>query len=208
MFRALMSPRDALSRTSPLPRGVRRALEAMRANVGHDWTIAELAQAAGLSGRTLQRQFKFFLGKTPWTALSDLRFEAARRELLRGLPETKVMDVAPRYGFAHYGRFAVEYRRRFDETPSTTLKRQLAFADVLAAMPAVPVTSRDRPTVVLGAIEAAPQTEDAARSMADELATALSRAGIAVTSDPRSARYRLGGSLRLAGGQQRLTLRL
>src|SRR5207253_2402364 len=141
------------------------------------------------------------------TVLSDLRFEAARRELLRGLPETKVMDVALRYGFSHYGRFAVEYRRRLDETPSTTLKRQLSFAQALAAMPAVPVTSRERPMVALAAIEATPHTESAARYVADELSTALTRAGIAVTSDPRSARYRLGGSLRLAGEQQRLTLR-
>ena len=115
-----MTQRNDISRTSPLPRGVRRALEAMRANVGHDWTVADLAAAAGQSGRTLQRQFKVFLGKTPWTVLTDLRFEAARRELLLGLPETKMMDVALRHGFSHYGRFSVEYRRRFDETPSTT----------------------------------------------------------------------------------------
>jgi len=203
-----MIRRNDLSKNSPLPRGVRRALEAMRANVGHDWTIAELATAAGQSGRTLQRQFKVFLAKTPWTVLGDLRFEAARRELLLGLRETKVMDVALRHGFSHYGRFSVEYRRRFDETPSTTLKRQLSFADALASMPAVPVTSRERPTVAISAIEAAPRTEDAARYVADELAAALSRAGIAVTSDPRSARYRLGGSMRLLGEQKRLTLRL
>jgi tetratricopeptide (TPR) repeat protein len=44
--------------------------------------------------------------------------------------------------------------------------------------------------------------------MADELAVALGRAGIAVTSEPRSARYRLDGSLRMAGEQKRLTLKL
>lgn len=38
--------------TSPLPRGVRRALDAMRGNAGHDWSVAELAEAAGLSSRT------------------------------------------------------------------------------------------------------------------------------------------------------------
>jgi AraC-like DNA-binding protein/tetratricopeptide (TPR) repeat protein len=204
-----MSPRiDNPASSPPLPRGVRRALEAMRANTGFDWTINDLAQSAGLSGRTLQRQFKEFLGKTPWTVLGDLRFEAARRELLRGLPETKVMDVALRHGFSHYGRFSVEYRRRFDETPSTTLKRQLTFADALASMPAIAVTSRNRPTVALTAIEAAPRTEEAARSIADELATALGRAGVAVTNESGSARYRLGGTLRMAGEQQRLTIRL
>ena len=199
---------DKLSQPSPLPRGVRRALETMRANVGHDWTVADLAAAAGISGRTLQRQFKEFLGVTPWTALTDLRFEAARRELLLGLPETKVMAVALRHGFSHYGRFSVAYRHRFDETPSTTLKRQQAFADAMAVMPATPVTNRERPMVAFDAIEAGPHTEHAALGVADELVTALARAGIAITRDPRSARYRLGGSLRMAGEQKRLTLRL
>lgn len=204
-----MSPRrDSRSTPAPLPRGVRRALEAMRDNIGHDWTVADLAATAGVSGRTLQRQFREFLRKTPWTVLTDLRFEEARRELLLGLPETRVMDVALRHGFSHYGRFSVEYRRRFDETPSTTLKRQLSFADALAAMPATPVTNRERPTIALATIEAGPQTEAAARCVAEELAVALGRAGIAITDDLRSARYRLGGSLRLSGDHKRLTLRL
>src|SRR5437879_7187678 len=159
-----MTQRNDISRTSPLPRGVRRALEAMRANVGHDWTVADLAAAAGQSGRTLQRQFKVFLGKTPWTVLTDLRFEAARRELLLGLPETKMMDVALRHGFSHYGRFSVEYRRRFDETPSTTLKRQLTFADALDSMPGVAVPRRGRPRVAVGATRSEARTDDAACS--------------------------------------------
>ena len=44
--------------TSLLPRGVRRALDAMRGNAGHEWSVNELAAAAGLSSRTLQRQFR------------------------------------------------------------------------------------------------------------------------------------------------------
>ena len=56
---------DRASSPSLLPRGVRRALDAMRANVGRDWSVTELAEAAGLSSRTLQRQFREFLGKSP-----------------------------------------------------------------------------------------------------------------------------------------------
>ena len=54
------------------PRAVRRALDAMHANVGHRWTITELASVAGTSGRTLQRQFLSFLGKTPHAVLLEL----------------------------------------------------------------------------------------------------------------------------------------
>src|SRR5205085_8944908 len=106
-----------------LPRGVRRALEAMRTDLGRDWSVADLADVAGMSSRTLQRQFRIFLGKTPRAALADIRFKAARRRLLQGLPDAKITDVALGCGLPHGGRFSVEYRRRYGETPSQTLKR-------------------------------------------------------------------------------------
>ena len=113
--------------SSPLPRSVRRALDAMRANVGRDWRLAELAKVAGVSERTLQRQFQNFLGKSPVAVLRDIGFERARRDLLCAGPTTRITDVALACGFPHCGRFAVEYRRRYGETPSQTLKRQAGF---------------------------------------------------------------------------------
>ena len=191
-----------------LPRGVRRALDAMRANVGRDWRLGELAAVAGTSGRTLQRQFQQFLGKTPGAALRDIRFDAARRELLQSLPDSRVMDVALRSGLPHYGRFSIEYRRRYGETPSQTLKRQAIFAGVVASMPSFFASGRDRPTIALNPIEASPENREIARSIADELATALARAGFAVATPPRAARYRLSGVIRGWYRQTSLTLRL
>src|SRR5216684_4451504 len=149
-----MNAPNRSSSLSLLPRGVRRALDAMRANIGHDWSVTELASVAGVSGRTLQRQFRIFLGKAPHAALRDVRFECARRELLQGLPDAKVMDVALRCGFPHCGRFSIEYRRRYGETPSQTLKRQAVFIGALASMPSYFASGRDRPTVALGPIDA------------------------------------------------------
>src|SRR5438270_101649 len=99
----------------------------MHADVGHSRTVTELAAVAGVSSRTLQRQFLAFLRKTPRAMLRDISFERARRELLQGRPNAKVMDIALRSGFPHCGRFSVEYRRRYGETPSQTLKRQALF---------------------------------------------------------------------------------
>src|SRR3954454_483331 len=48
-----------------LPRSVRRAVDAMRADLGHTRTVTELAAVAGVSSRTLQRQFLAFVRKTP-----------------------------------------------------------------------------------------------------------------------------------------------
>ena len=193
---------------TPLPRGVRRALDAMRGNPGREWSVTELAAAAGLSSRTLQRQFRVFLGKTPHAALRDIRFENARRELLQGVPDSKVMDIAQRCGFPHFGRFSVEYRRRFDETPSQTLKRQTAFSDALASMPAVFSSGRERPVVALGPIDAAPEHSDSAHGIADELATALTRAGASVVRRAGAGRYHLVGAISGSGRQARLTFRL
>ena len=191
-----------------LPRGVRRALDAMRTNVGRDWGVAELAEAAGLSSRTLQRQFRTFLGKTPRLVLRDLRFESARRDLLQGVPDTKVMDVALRCGFPHCGRFSVEYRRRFGETPSQTLKRQAVFADALTAIPLFSISGRDQPTVALGPIDTSPENSEIGRNIADELATALTRAGATVLRQPGAARYHLIGAISGSDRQTRLTFRL
>jgi AraC-like DNA-binding protein/tetratricopeptide (TPR) repeat protein len=196
------------SGAAPLPRGVRRVLDAMRANAECDWSVAELAEIAGVSSRTLQRQFRVFLGKAPRAALRDIRFDCARRALLQGVPDAKVMDVALGAGFPHFGRFAVEYRRRYGETPSRTVKRQVVFIDALASTPAFFVSDRDRPTVVLGPIEANPEHKEIARGVADELAIALARAGVSVTNRPGSGRYRLSGDIRGSGRQTRLTVRL
>src|SRR5437868_10555966 len=165
-----------------LPRGVRRATEAMRTNLEREWSVADLATVGGLSSRTLQRQFRIFLGKAPSAALRDLRFEHARRELLQGGANTEVTDVALRCGFPHFGRFSVEYRRRYGETPSQTLKRQAVFADALTSMPSFIVPNRDRPTIALGPIDTSPENADIARGAVDELATALMRAGVSVTN--------------------------
>jgi len=191
-----------------LPRGVRRALDAMRANVGHDWSVNDLADIAGVSSRTLQRQFRDFVGKTPRAALRDIRFESARRELLQGSPDANIMHVAQDCGLPHCGRFSVEYRRRYGETPSQTQKRQAVFAGALASMPSSVVSSRDPLLVTLGPIEAGPENGDIARHIAEELAVALMRAGVSVVSVPGAAPYSLTGGIRGSGKQTRLILRL
>jgi AraC-like DNA-binding protein/tetratricopeptide (TPR) repeat protein len=204
----MLASTNTSSATPPLPRGVRRALDAMRADAGREWSVQSLAMVAGLSGRTLQRQFRIFVGKTPLAKLRDIRLECARRELLQVSPGTKVMDIALRCGFSHFGRFSLEFRRRYGEAPSRTLKRQAAFIDTLASTPPLIAPGRDRPMVAVGPIEASTKINENARGIADELATALTRAGLSVTSHSRGARYHLIGILREADNRTRLTVRL
>lgn len=106
------------------PRAVKRAIDYMEAHIEEPITLVDVVGASGISGRTLFKHFKEYRGVSPMRYLRAARFERARDELRRSEPEATVMDVATRWGFEHMGRFAVEYRRRFGESPSQTLGKR------------------------------------------------------------------------------------
>ncbi|KLU15945.1 transcriptional regulator [Xenorhabdus sp. GDc328] len=104
------------------PRHVRRVQEYLQAHAHEPITVEQLAQVAGVSLRSLYSGFKEFLNISPMQYLRDLRMEHVRTELLAG-EATSVTGVALRWGFAHMGRFSAEYKARYGETPSNSLKR-------------------------------------------------------------------------------------
>jgi len=122
-------------RTRPVaPRDVRRAIEYIRDNLAQPITLADLVEAAGVPGRTLLKHFRDFHGLSPMRHLRHLRMQRARDELACGRA-TEVAECALRWSFAHVGRFAVEYRKRFGENPSATVKRARAVRRELGVEP-------------------------------------------------------------------------
>ena len=122
--------------TGPVPKDVGRAVTHMRLALAEPMTTADLARAAGVPARTLHRHFVAFLGAPPLAYLRQLRLTAAREALLAATNGVSVSEVAARVGYAHQGRFAVEYRRRFGEAPSATLARARVNGE--RAVPGVP----------------------------------------------------------------------
>ena len=112
-----------LDRTIP-SRDVKRAIDYMHANLDAPVTIADISLISGVAGRTLFKHFRDSRGVSPMQYLRNLRFVKARQELLNAEAGMSVTEIATRWGFAHLGRFAVEYRRRFGESPSETLWRR------------------------------------------------------------------------------------
>jgi AraC-like DNA-binding protein len=103
---------------------VRRAIDFMRANLDQPITLADIAVASRVPGRTLFKHFREEEGSSPMRYLRNARFSRVREALRQAGPEQSVTDIAIRWGFTHMGRFSAEYRRRFGETPSATLKRR------------------------------------------------------------------------------------
>ena len=106
-------------------RAVRRAVEVLEARADEPVYLSELCEAAAVSERTLRSAFQRIYGVSPIRFLHLHRMTQVRRALLRADPTTaRVSEVAARFGFANLGRFAVEFRQLFGQSPSKLLRSQ------------------------------------------------------------------------------------
>src|SRR5579871_1801304 len=103
-------------------RQIRKAIDFMRDNMHQPLTLSEVAEATGISVRSLQYGFRRFRNLTPLAYLREIRLEAAQAELSSPLNILSIKDVALKWGFTHMGHFAARYRAAYGETPSETVR--------------------------------------------------------------------------------------
>ena len=114
------SPNDR----SPLPGDLVRALHWLKPRLSEPIQLDTLAAAAGVPPRTLQTQFKTYLGTTPLGWVRQVRFAYARQQLLNAdRRRVSVTQIALASGFSQLGRFAGQYRALYGERPSQTQAR-------------------------------------------------------------------------------------
>ena len=101
----------------------RRAYRYLRDRIDEVPSIRELCAATHASYATLERAFREIYGITPKSLLNELRLSRVRTALLHPSASTTVTEVALRWGFVEFGRFAAYYRQRYYEMPSETLCR-------------------------------------------------------------------------------------
>jgi AraC-like DNA-binding protein len=109
----------------PAPYYVRRAEEYIRAHARDDLVIESIAEAAGVSARSVFYGFRHARNTTPMAYLRNVRLDLARRELqsARHTGGT-VSRAAANAGFTNFSQFSKIYKARFGQTPSETLKSQ------------------------------------------------------------------------------------
>ena len=103
-------------------------MESIRRKIGNhsldNIFVEDLIKAAGVSGRTLRKIFMEYFGISPLRYLNLYRMYKAHAVLLNSDAATvSVSDIASKFGFWHFGRFASDYRRLFDERPFDTLTK-------------------------------------------------------------------------------------
>ncbi|GFG54755.1 helix-turn-helix transcriptional regulator [Mycolicibacterium agri] len=106
-------------------RVVRDAIEYIDAHLAEPLTMKTIANNIHMSIRSIQQGFRTQLGVTPIAYVRERRLVRVHDELADALPSdgAKVTAIATRWGFAHLGSFAAEYRKRWGESPSETLRR-------------------------------------------------------------------------------------
>lgn len=100
------------------PRAIRQALDYIHANLSEPVTLADIAAAAGINVRTLQKGFQRVFGLSPMQVLRNARLDMAHYQLMAHKDAPGVTEAAYSCGFSHLGRFSRDYKERFGHSPS------------------------------------------------------------------------------------------
>jgi AraC-like DNA-binding protein len=105
------------------PALLRRAVEYIESNAAADVAIGDIADAIHVTPRAVQYMFRRHLGTTPTQYMRRVRLHYAHQDLVGGdRVHNTVAAIAAKWGFAHTGRFAVQYRQTYGRSPHTTLR--------------------------------------------------------------------------------------
>ena len=103
---------------------MQRFEQAIQAKQGEPIYLTEICAEIGAPERTLRLCCDEHLGMGPKRYLWLRRMHLAHKALILAHPSANtVTGIASDYGFYELGRFAVAYRRQFNESPSATLRR-------------------------------------------------------------------------------------
>ncbi|MGB5329107.1 MAG: AraC family transcriptional regulator [Gammaproteobacteria bacterium] len=102
----------------------RLAQEYIEDHYHETFRMEDLCRYTGISLRTLQRSFLVYFQVSPFRYTKALRLNAARQALVAADPSRdQVSRIAFDNGYTHLGRFSLDYRKHFGESPRETLAR-------------------------------------------------------------------------------------
>ena len=107
LFRSLLHPQ------------ISKALTAIHTEPSHDWSLAELAQVAGMSRSSFASTFKNEVGETPGNYLTRWRITLAQALIQEGVPLKLISD---RIGYNSQAGFLRAFKIIMGESPTSWKK--------------------------------------------------------------------------------------
>ena len=92
-----------------------QALRFIEAHADQGIVVDDVLREVPISRRSLEIQFRNYLGRSPAEEIRRVRLEQGR-ELL-GRPDLSVAEIATACGFTNATRFGVAFRKRYGKTP-------------------------------------------------------------------------------------------
>jgi AraC-like DNA-binding protein len=96
--------------------------EALRQNLGHQWTVEEMAALIGLGTTAFSEKVKIFTGFSPLNYLINIRISEAIKLLKK--PEINVTEIALETGFYSSQHFSTTFKKLTGYTPMEFRKKK------------------------------------------------------------------------------------
>lgn len=108
--------------SSLAPHTIKRAKEYIHQHLTQPLNVSMIAQAVGISTRSLYMGFNQFVEQSPMRYVKKQRLNYAHQQLMQADPTIQsVTEIAYLAGFTHLSQFAADYQRLFGVRPSITL---------------------------------------------------------------------------------------
>lgn len=104
------------------PQRIKQAKDYIFEHLATPLTVSLIAEAVGISHRSLYNGFNQFVGSSPMQFVKQQRLDLVHRQLQRADPQHQsVTTIALQAGFNHLSQFAMDYQRVYGVRPSVTL---------------------------------------------------------------------------------------
>ena len=128
---------ETLTLNPSRPSIAQTAREFIEEHYDESFRMEDLCRETGVGVRTVQRCFRDYFDVTVTEYLKTKRLDAAHRDLGAADPKTdSVTEIALQHGFGHLGRFSVEFKERFGESPGVTLATKESQKSAVREIPA------------------------------------------------------------------------
>lgn len=107
-----------------IPVYLQRAEVFIREKAQESIDINDIVNSSGVSYSRLYNSFKQQYGMSPIHYLTSVRMEGARKDILSRESDQAISAIAMEWGFFHLGRFSVNYKKIYGESPSETWSRK------------------------------------------------------------------------------------
>lgn len=113
------------------PEFLQRALQYIHNNIQYNISSEDLERISGVSKQKLSKAFRDRMKVSFNSYIRYYRLKCIYQELSLAQDKKNITSIAMKWGVNHLGRFSIEYKQQFGESPSDTIRKSILQQPVL-----------------------------------------------------------------------------